>query len=88
MSRFMNLLDGNKIDAYRGKIKESGTLDVNFKDLLSAAFTDILEKKSSLFRSMVEKGVEIDFSKSIGLPKEKISGKVEDFINSFKEDME
>lgn len=87
MSRFMNLLDGDKIDIKEEKVKSEGRLGVNFKEILSAAFIDILEKKSSLFRSMVEKGVIINFEKSFEFPKESISGKIPELINDFKKDM-
>ncbi|NGX53914.1 MAG: hypothetical protein K1000chlam4_00635 [Chlamydiae bacterium] len=87
MSRFTSLLSENKVDVKEGKIEQAGSLDINFKEILSAAFTDILEKKSSLYRSMVEKGVIIDFKESFKFPKKGISGEISALINDFKEDM-
>lgn len=83
----MEILSKEDIDLEKGESRSEGQLKANFKEILSAAFTDILEKKSSLFRSMIEKGVSIDFEKAFMLPKRNVSGNLSDLINDYKEDM-
>ena len=83
---FEKLLENSKIDVEKGQAKESGVLEVNFKDLLAGAFEDILQKKSSLFRNMKEEGIEISFH--IRLPEKNIKGSIYELVSSFKRDME
>ena|GEM_PF-6696058 len=87
MSRFIDLLEGEKINTQEKKITQSGKLKANFNEILDAAFIDILEKKSSLFKSMVEKGVKVDFKKAFEFPKESFSGQISELIDDYQEDM-
>ena len=86
MSKFLKILKDNNVDPETGLMETPGVLNINFKTLLNEAFKEILEKNSSLYRDMIEKGVTISFEKFINLPDAGLSGELKTFIEQFKQD--
>ncbi|MGA8164261.1 MAG: hypothetical protein WB791_04450 [Waddliaceae bacterium] len=91
MQRFKKLMESEGfvfVTESDVKPAEAKTLDTKFDVILNALLTDILEKKSKSFRTMLSKGMKFDFSKAVEFPKEPIQMHYLDLIREYKEDMQ
>lgn len=88
MSKFKEIMESEGFDFIKGE-RAKGTnvgLKTNFGVILGAIFSDILEKKSSVYRDMVAKGIHIDLSQGFNFP-ENMSGSMPELVESYNEDM-
>lgn len=86
MSSFLSILEKENIGTDQDSDLGKRNLGVKMNDMLSAAFKDILEKKSSVYRDMVKKGIDVDFSKSFKFP-DNTTGSMMELIQFYNEDM-
>ena len=88
-SRFKELMRSEGCTFYDDEMKpeKSGTLKNKFDVIVHAMFTDILEKKSQTFRTMVAQGMEFDFAKSVKMPDEPIKSKYQNLYEEYMGDM-
>ncbi len=88
MSRFRKLIEneGFNFDDSKSTETEGGTFKVKFHEVLDAAFRDILEEKSEIYRDMVNKGVGVDFTNAFTFP-DQTKSDVHELIANYKEDM-
>lgn len=84
MDEFIKILEEH-LDTNTGKVTQTGKLKVNLQDLLNTAFNSILTKKSKLYRTMLEKGLLVNFD--IKIPKGGFTGETKELLESYKEDV-
>ncbi len=89
MSRFKKIMEaeGCTFENDEMKPENPGRLKNRFDFILNAVFTDILEKKSEIFRDMVSLGLDFDFSKSVKMPDEIKKIEYQDFYQKYMGDM-
>ena len=88
MSRFKKIMEFEGFNFEKGE-RDKGTdvgLKTNFGKILGAIFTDILEKKSSVYRDMIEKGINIDLSEGFRFPNN-VKGSMPELVKFYEEDM-
>ena len=61
-------------------------LKTNFGVILGAIFTDILEKKSSVYKDMIDKGINIDLSQGFRFPNN-MRGSMPELVKFYQKDM-
>ncbi len=88
-SRFKELMKSEGCTFYDDRMKpeKTGRLKNKFNVIVHAMFTDILEKKSQTFRTMVAQGMQFDFTKSVKMPEEPIKAKYQDLYEEYTGDM-
>jgi hypothetical protein len=88
MSRFKEILKSEGFDVEKGERSEGTNvgLKTNFGTVLGAIFSDILEKKSSVYRDMIAKGINMDLSQGFNFP-ESMSGSMPELVKLYEEDM-
>ena len=88
MSKFKEIMESEGFDFVKGE-RDKGTnvgLKTNFGAILGAIFSDILEKKSSVYRDMISKGINMDLSQGFNFP-ESMSGSMPELVKLYEEDM-
>lgn len=88
MSRFKEIIESEGFSFPKGE-RTGGMkvgLKTNFGVILGSIFSDILEKKSSVYRDMVKKGINIDLSQGFNFP-ENMKGNMPELVKFYEEDM-
>ncbi len=88
MSRFKKIMELEGFNFKEGKREEGSNsgLKTNFGVILGAIFTDILEKKSSVYKDMIDKGINIDLSQGFRFPNN-MQGSMPELVKFYEEDM-
>ena len=88
MSKFKKIMESEGFDVKQGERNEGTNrgLKTNFGTILGAIFSDILEKKSSVYRDMIAKGINIDLSQGFQFP-DNMKGSMPELVKFYEEDM-